>query len=151
MIHALLRAKGLFSRANCEFQGGYIYIYIRPYIAEQLIDQSFSWLYTKSHLRKLSSIWRCISYWKWRFSNVMLVFRGVIYFLRFISNASKFYCFERNYLSVFQARCITKIHRTNGGTLGARGPLNNQPYIIWVFIGSQIPLQKRDPTKGLNS
>lgn len=32
--------------------------------------------------------------------------------------------------------------------IGARGPLNNQPYITWVFIGFQIPLQKRDPTRG---
>ena len=33
----------------------------------------------KVHSRKLtwSTIWRCISYWKWDFSKVMLVFRGV--------------------------------------------------------------------------
>ena len=45
---AFFWAKGLFSGANCEFQGGYIYsiyiniyIYIHPYIAGQLIDQRF--------------------------------------------------------------------------------------------------------------
>ena len=39
--------------------------------------------YTHPAPRKLtwlvgkSTIWRCISYWKWRFCNFMLVFRGV--------------------------------------------------------------------------
>ena len=34
---------------------------------------------TKEWLAGTSTIWRCISYWKWGFSNVMLVFRGVNY------------------------------------------------------------------------
>ena len=34
---------------------------------------------TKNYDNGKSTIWRCISHWKWGFSNVMLVFRGVIF------------------------------------------------------------------------
>ena len=42
-----------------------------------------------SHDNGKSTIWRCISYWTWAFSNVMLVFRGVPEFGIFFGNSKK--------------------------------------------------------------
>ena len=43
----------------------------------QSIEQKEPYPPENYHDNGKSTIWRCISYWTWAFSNVMLVFRGV--------------------------------------------------------------------------
>ena len=143
----------------------YKYIYIHPYIAGQLIDQRFfmviyqiapakTILHLKMYFLLNMGIFQChVSFQvcnifsSFHFKRIQVLSFWAKFHPSWSTDFSETTSSVLPYLSV-KRRCITKIHRKNGGTLGARGPLNNQPYITWVFIGFQIPLQKRDPTRG---